>query len=132
MQEQQTLPDLGIAERLRRTRGRPGRRTVASTKVTRQEQDELETAAKREGKVLSEWAREVLLEAARGTRTDPAVFTELVALRMLVMMTLRPIALGDKVSPEAYEQILAEVRNGKQDAAREMLSQYQTAKEKGK
>ena len=123
MQEQQTLPDLGIAERLRRTRGRPGRR---------QEQDELETAAKREGKVLSEWAREVLLEAARGTRTDSAVFTELVALRMLVMMTLRPIALGDKVSPEAYEQILAEVRNGKQDAAREMLSQYQTAKEKGK
>ena len=60
MDQPETANDLGIADRLRRTRGRAGRRTVVSTKVTRDEQRELETAAKREGKVLSEWAREIL------------------------------------------------------------------------
>ena len=33
MEHIEAARDLGIAERLRRTRGRPGRRTVASTKV---------------------------------------------------------------------------------------------------
>ena len=132
MTDQETSPNLGIASRIRRSRGRGGRVFPAMSKVTKEERDELEAAAKREGKALGEWGREVLLKAARGTRTDPAVFTELVALRMLVMMALRPIALGEKLNPEAYEQILAEVRNGKQDAAREMILQYQTAQERGK
>ncbi len=126
MQDLETTPkpDLGIADRLRRTRGRAGRRSVVSTKVTKTEQEQLEAVAKGEGKVLSEWAREVLLEQARGGANCAAVFTEVVALRMLLNSILRPVAFGERMTPEAYAQVLAEVRTGKHEAAQDMLSKY--------
>ena len=87
---------------------------------------ELEAAAEREGKALSEWAREVLLEKAQASQTDTALFTEVIALRMLMSTVLRTVALGERLSPEAYAQVLAEVRANKHETARDVLSQYQT------
>ncbi|ADW71401.1 plasmid mobilization protein [Granulicella tundricola] len=115
---------LGIGERIRRSSGRAGRRTVASTKVTLQEHAELEAAAKQEGKVLSEWAREVLLEKARTGPTGTAVFTELIALRLLANNVLRSIALGKVMTEKEYAQVLSEVKNGKRITAAEILTQY--------
>jgi hypothetical protein len=100
---------------------------VASARVTESERDALDVAAGRQGKALSEWAREVLLREAGGAQTDTAVFTELVALRMLVSTVLRSVALGETLSAEAYAQIIAEVRAGKHEAARDLISQYQSA-----
>ena len=125
MHKTETAGDLGISERILRSQGRPGRRTVASTKVTRHEQKELEEAAKREGKVLSEWAREVLLEKARTGPTGTAIFTELVALRLFVNNVLRTLVMGGTMSEKDYAQVLVEVRNAKHDTSREVLSQYQ-------
>lgn len=116
--------DLGIAERIIRTSGRASRRTVVSTKVTRHEQKELESAARREGKVLSEWAREVLLEKARSGPTGTAIFTELLALRLLMNGVLRSIVTDEKLSPQAYQQLVTEVRTTKHAAARDVLTQY--------
>jgi hypothetical protein len=127
MEAQQIAQDLGIADRLRRSPGRSGRVKVASARVTESEHDTLDAAAGRQGKALSEWAREVLLREAEGAQTDTAVFTELVALRMLVSTVLRSVALGETLSAEAYAQIIAEVRAGKHKAARDLISQYQTA-----
>ena len=116
--------DLGIGDRIRRSQGRSGRVIPASTKVTHSEHKELEAAAKREGKALSEWFRDVLLREARTGRTDAAVFTELIALRLLMNNVLRPIALGGTFTPEAYNQVLAEVKASKHDAAKDVLTQY--------
>ena len=127
MQKPEMISDLGIADRLRRTRGRPGRRTVASTKVTPREHEELETAAKREGKVLSEWAREALLEHARKGRSDAAVFTELMALRLLMNGVLRELALGRTMTPEQHQALVTEVRRTKHEVATNVLKQYQPA-----
>ena len=66
-----------------------------------------------------------MLREARTTHTDTAVFTELVALRLFLSNILRTVALGQTMTPEAYAQVLAEVRNGKHEAARDMLAQYQ-------
>ena len=119
-----TLAEIGIDSRIRRSQGRLARNAIASAKVTRDEQQELEAAARRENKALSEWAREVLIREARTKHTDAAVFTELVALRLLLSNILRTVALGETMTPEAYAQVLAEVRNGKHEAARDMLAQY--------
>ena len=127
MEAQQITQDLGIADRLGRSAGRSRRVKVASARVTESEHDTLDAAAVRRGKGLSEWAREVLLREAEGAQTDTAVFTELVALRMLVSTVLRSVALGETLSAEAYAQIIAEVRAGKHEAARDLISQYQTA-----
>jgi hypothetical protein len=115
---------LGIADRLRRTKGRDSRTRSLASRFTPAEERELIAAAAREGKFTAEWTREALLRAARAHSTDGAVITELVALRMLLSTVLRSVALGETVTPEAYAQILAEVRAGKHDAARDVLDQY--------
>ena len=117
--------DLGIAGRIRRSRGRGARVFPATSKVSREEMNELEAAAGREGKALGEWGREVLLEAARGSQTDLALFTELTALRLLMTNVLRPLALGERLTPEDFQAIQAGVRTDKHDAAQQLLTQYQ-------
>ena len=70
-------------------------------------------------------ARPSARRARQGT-ADTALLTELIALRMLMSMVLRSVALGEKLTPEAYAQILAEVRRGKHETTRDVLAQYQT------
>ena len=103
----------------------PRRDQMANARVTKDEQIELAAAAKREGKALSEWAREVLLERARGGANTAAVFTELIALRMLVNNVLRALALGRTMSEKEYAQLIGEVKGTKHSAAAEVLTQYQ-------
>jgi hypothetical protein len=121
--------DLGIESRLRRSRGRSSRCGVASARVTIAEQEELERAAKSKGQALSEWAREVLLREAR-RRDDDALFTEVVATRMLLNNVLLPLANGQKITPEGFAMIMANVRTEKRKAAREVMQQYTAAEQK--
>ena len=116
---------LGIEERLNRRIGRSSRVESMSIRFTKDEQSALVALAKAEGKTVREWAREALLQQLRGHDADAALLTEVVALRMLTSTVLRSVALGHTLTPEAYAQILAEVRNTKHDAARDVLSQYQ-------
>ena len=117
---------LQIDARITRSNSRARRDRMANARVTASEQKELEQAARAEGKALSEWGREVMLTRARKGAADTALLTELIALRMLMSMVLRSVALGEKLTPEAYAQILAEVRKGKHETTRDVLAQYQT------
>jgi hypothetical protein len=119
MNTDQPQKDLGMAHRLRRAKGRPVRTRSIASRFTPDEESA--------GKYTAEWARDVLLQAARATGGEGAVFTELVALRMLTSTVLRSVALGEKISGDAYAQILAEVRTGKHEAARDILNQYRSA-----
>lgn len=116
--------DLGIASRIRRSQGRYARNAIASIKVTRDERAELEKAAGASGQALSEWGRDVLLRRARSGNAEDAMLTELIALRMLTSTVLRSIAIGQSLTPEAYAQILTEVKTSKHEAARDVLRQY--------
>ncbi len=121
---QETAPEeSSFEDRLRRSRGRLSRNAVASAKVTREEHSELEDAAKAEGKALSEWAREVLLREARHGKGD-AMFTELVAMRMLLNQVLRPIAEGYGITMDGFTEIIADVRQQKHTVALQLREQY--------
>lgn len=109
--------------RTSRSHGRGGRTYVASAKVTREEQTELEKAARADGKSLSEWARDVLLQQARTSGQD-AFFTELVATRMLLVNLLKPLVLGEKVTASWITEAMTMVRKEKRKAAQEVLQQY--------
>jgi hypothetical protein len=111
--------DLGIEERLRRKMGRAARTESIATRFTGEE------AAVRQGLTIREWAREVMLQAASSAQTDVPVFTEVVALRLLMTNVLRPLALGQTIKPEDFQAVLAGVRKDKHDAARDLLEQYQ-------
>ncbi len=97
---------------LLRSRGRTGRDRVVSSRATADEHQELEAAAKAEGKALSEWTREVLLREARSPRLN-ALFTEVVATRMLLNLLLKSIACGKQITDEEFSGVLTDVRTGK-------------------
>lgn len=114
---------LNLETRIRRSKGRSGRTISATAKVTRDEQKEMEAAAMQRGQSLSEWCREVLLAAARGETITP-IFTEIVAIRQLLNSTLRNVACGAVMTPEAFQAELQGIRSSKHKAAVEVMQQY--------
>ena len=116
-------PPFELEARIRRSKGRTGRTFVASTKVTRSEQNELISAANTEGKAFSEWARETLLREARRAEDDP-LFTELIAMRMLMLNLFKPLIMGKPVSQEWVTEVMAAIRKEKRKAALEVRQQY--------
>ncbi len=114
---------LNLEGRIRRSKGRTGRTISATAKVTRDEQNEMEVAAKQKGQSLSEWCRETLLAAARGEVITPT-FTEIVAIRQLLNSTLRHVACGTLMNPEDFQAELQGIRSSKHKAAVEVMQQY--------
>jgi hypothetical protein len=118
---QPTLLDLD--NRIRRSKGRPGRTISATARVTRNEQNEMEHAAKLKGQSLSEWCRDALLAAARGEAVT-STFTEVVAIRQLLNYALECIACGDPVTHETFQTKVQSIRATKHKAAAEVMQQY--------
>ena len=112
--------------RLARSKGRASRNRVANARVTAAELYELEAAAKAAGQALSEWSRGVLLCEARRSQTDP-LWTETIANRMLLVAMLRPIATGQKMTPDRFDELVAAIKAGKQSMAQEVMAQYKAA-----
>ncbi len=123
MDETNETNSIDFAARFRRSRGRSGRTFSATAKVTREEHDELEAAAKAEGKALGEWSREALLASARRAVATP-VFTEVIATRRLLNSVLRVVACGETMTPDAFNAEVREIRTTKHKAAEEVLQQY--------
>lgn len=117
---------LDLAERLdRRLKSGTVRKKTVGTRVSLSEEKELVEAADKGGQNLSEWVREVLLREARRT-DDDALFTELVATRMLLVNLIKPLIVGQPVSPEWVAEAMAEVRKVKHKAAQAVRQQYAT------
>ena len=58
-----------------------------------------------------------------------AIFTELIALRLLMTNVLRPLALGEDAHARgSYQPSSPGVRKDKHDAARDLLAQYQPSR----
>jgi hypothetical protein len=106
-----------------RGRIRDRRSRSLGTKLTFREEREVVHAAELEGKSASEWARDVLLQAARRPSED-VLFTELVATRMLMVNLLKPLILGKQVSQDWITEAMAAVRREKRKAARDLMHQY--------
>jgi hypothetical protein len=105
---------------------RISRRRTASTKLTEEEYAQIERVAEARGQWLSEWVRDVLLAAVREQRNPQrvAAFTEMQALRLLLINTLEPLLRGDKMTAEQFKEMLRYVKNNKRKAAADMLASY--------
>jgi len=122
---------LAPESRPRRSRGRSARASCVSSRVTEEELRCLEKAAADNGKAVSEWAREILIEAAQRTGPD-VVLVELVATRMLLVNMLKMIGQTRALPEAEYTKIHAEVQKVKRRIARELTEQTErlnTAKE---
>jgi hypothetical protein len=113
---------LAPESRVRRSRGRSARAFCVSSRVTEEELQRLEKAAADNGKAVSEWAREVLIEAAKRSGPD-VVLVELVATRMLLVNMLKMIGQTRALPETEYTKIHAEVQKVKRRIARELAEQ---------
>ena len=115
-----------IEQRLAPRRGREQRLRSVATRFTRSEESLLLQTARTNGKNLREWAREVLLSAATDSAAKEAdpLFTEVQALRLLLVNTLEPLLRGETMTPEQFREMLRYVKANKHKAANDALTSY--------
>jgi hypothetical protein len=116
-----------------RLKGREARTRSIGTKLTPAEEKEILAAAEAQGKVPSEWTRDLLLRGAvadnRG-QIDMHIFTELVGLQMLLMDTLEPLLRGDKLAQDQVKNLFRQVQTTKAAKAQEILAKRSQKQEK--
>jgi hypothetical protein len=103
------------------------RTNTVSGKFTDAEAKTLGKRAAERGQLLGEWAREALLTAGRQQQHDKensTLFSEVVALRLLLINTLEPLLRGDKMTSEQFKEMLRYVKTNKRRAATDMLASY--------
>ena len=105
---------------------RERRTQTVSTKLTPEEEYELQRASSGEGKTMSEWVRDVLLRSARqnlaATNCDAVVLTEVIGIQLFLMNVLSPLTRGELISSEQYEVMIRAVQANKVRTARELLA----------
>jgi uncharacterized protein YfaS (alpha-2-macroglobulin family) len=105
---------------------RISRNCTVSTKLTKTEFAEIERLAEEHGQWLSEWVRNVLLEATEEQKTPRhhAAFIELQALRLLLVNALEPLLRGDRMTADQFKEMLRYVKANKRKAAEDTLASY--------
>jgi hypothetical protein len=106
---------MGVAE-LRAT----FRLQAVATKLNIQENQAFEALAKKRGQTRGDLLRQLILRELRqdaGESTVSAELTEIIGLRLMLANLLKPIATGQKITPEIFDAIMAEVRKTKREVA---------------
>jgi len=130
-----TADTVRIESRLARTRGRESRTQSIATRFTRGEEKALVEKAEAQGQNLREWARDVLLREAYGSELavgPDQILTEIVALQLFLTNALSPVACGERMSAEQYQELMRNVKTNKHRAAREVVAQYAAENEEEK
>ena len=106
-----------------------------TAKFTKHERKLVTEFARSQGTARGQWMRDVILREIRDVsreapRADDPMFTELIATRMILLNLLKPLAMGQVVTPEDFSRISAAVRSDKRKVAQEIQQQYITASPK--
>lgn len=83
-------------------------------KVSEEEYAQLDAAAQTSGRSLGEWCRETTLRG--GASYDPAL-AEIIGVRLLLVNVLGPLAAGERVTPERFNQLLDQISEAKHQLA---------------
>ncbi|MGH9453457.1 MAG: hypothetical protein ACRD2O_05750 [Terriglobia bacterium] len=91
-----------------------------STKVTDEEYAQMEALAG--GQTISEWARDVLLKAAKPNAGEQTILAEVVALRTILLNALYKLGQKEELTAEAMEQLIAQADKERFRRAQERLA----------
>jgi hypothetical protein len=94
-------------------RGRESRNQSLNTKLTATEFAAVEVAAAANGCALGEWVRDVILQKLRGGSASDPSLAEILGVRLLLVNVLRPLAAGQRLTPEAFDKLLDEISEAK-------------------
>jgi hypothetical protein len=93
---------------------------AVATKLNIQENQAFEALAKKRGRTRGDLLRQLILRELRhdaGESTASPELTEIIGLRLMLANLLKPIATGQKITPEIFDAIMAEVRKTKREVA---------------
>jgi len=99
----------------------PSLRTKSiSTKVTEEEYAQLEALAG--GQTISEWARDVLLKAAKPNPAEQVILAELLSLRTILLNLHFMVAKGETPAAEEMQRLIERADQNKLRKAQERLA----------
>jgi hypothetical protein len=113
--------------------GKLARTRKMSTNLTPEEERQILAAATAQGKALSEWVREVLLDGAIASKRgemEMHIFTELVGIEMLLMNALEPLLRGSTMAQDQLTILFRQVQTTKASQAQELIAKRSQNKEK--
>ena len=96
------------------------RLTNVSSKLSQSETARFDALAKRRGQQRGEFIRHLILEELTrdsGEPTASAELSEIVGIRLMLMNVLKPLAAGQKLTPEIFDAIMTEVKKRKKSVA---------------
>jgi hypothetical protein len=106
------------------------RESSVSTRLTRKETRNLDALAKTRGVQRGELIRQLIRdELARGAGLSAASteLTEIIGIRLMLTNLFRPLATGQKLTPEAFDNMVAEVKKRKRSVAEDALQDLERA-----
>ena len=89
------------------------RNATVCLKLTQQEVQLLDQIATAKGMARSEWMRDVILRELRGASANDPSLAEILGVRLLLVNVLRPLAAGQRLTPEAFDKLLDEISEAK-------------------
>jgi hypothetical protein len=94
-----------------------------TAKLTKQERKAITDFARSQGLARGQWIRDVILGELRGAPVNNASLAEVLGIRLLLVNVLRPLAAGQKLTPEAFDKLLDEISTAKHDLAGKLASE---------
>ncbi len=91
-----------------------------TTKLSPREVEDIEGLARKHGLQRGEFIRQLILDELARDSGDPPVSAELVeilGLRLMLTNLLKPLATGQKITPDVFDGIIAEVKKHKRGLA---------------
>lgn len=94
-----------------------------TAKLTKQERKAVTDFAKSRGLARGQWMRDAILRELRGASATDTSLAEILGVRLLLVNVLRPLAAGQKLTPEAFDKLLDEISTAKHDLAGKLTSE---------
>jgi hypothetical protein len=84
-----------------------------TAKLTKEERERVTEFARSQGFARGEWIRDAILKEMRGESANDPSLAEILGVRLLLVNVLRPLATGQRLTPEAFDKLLDEISEAK-------------------
>ena len=106
------------------------RESSVSTRLTRNETRSLDELARKRGVQRGEFIRQLIQDELNRETSAPSAsmeLTEIMGIRLMLTNLFRPLAMGQKLTPEAFDNMVAEVKKRKRSVAEDALLDLERA-----
>jgi hypothetical protein len=94
-----------------------------TAKLTKVERDSVTKFAESHGVARGQWIRDVILAQLQDAPKNNAALAEILGVRLLLVNVLRPLAAGQKLTPETFDKLLDEIGTAKYELAGKLASE---------